>query len=207
MGDVQVGLNFIEKGSNLDAIKKELKEIAKIASTQVRLGMFDKNAFGDIKAEIEIEKQKMNTIEASTKKYAKEIEKRDKLRQKELQSVKEMNKSIADAFGMMSVAIGYGLLNNIKALLPLEKQMFDLGVIANVSSGQIEELRSKVLLMGSTMPFATAEIAKALNEVARTGKSLEESFAIVDKASKLAVSSGKNIARKILLCWKPLRVA
>ena len=60
MGDVQVGLNFIEKGSNLDAIKKELKEIAKIASTQVRLGMFDKNAFGDIKAEINKVASEMN---------------------------------------------------------------------------------------------------------------------------------------------------
>ena len=61
--------------------------------------------------------------------------------------------------------------------------------------------------MSKELPFSSSEIGKAINDVARTGKSVEESFAIVREAGKMATASGKKFATKIPSCWKPLRVA
>ena len=129
------------------------------------------------------------------------------LQEKELAIRKEHYNNMVASANRAMLGISFFLGSEFKQLLPLEKQVYDLGVIANKAGSDIRVLREEILNMSKELPFSSAEIGKAINDVARTGKSVEESFAIVKEAGKMAVASGKIFATKIPLCWEPLRVA
>lgn len=124
-----------------------------------------------------------------------------------MRAMANLDEQINYGTGTASLGVTLGVGNLFKQLLPLEKQVFDLGVVANKSSADLGMLRAELVGMSQELPFSSAEIGKAINDVARTGKSVEEAFAIVKESAKMAVASGKIFATKTLLCWKSFRVA
>lgn len=238
MGDVQVGLNFIEKGSSLDAIKKELKEISKIASTQVRLGMFDKKEMSSLNKEytslwseiskLEEKNQKRtsailkaqwqervknedsvnayikNKQEELTRFLEQQNQKRIALNREATRTQEELYKKLENTMSNMAMYGSVFSVAEFKSLLSLEKQVFDLGVVANKSSADLGALRNELISMSQELPFTSAEIGKAINDVARTGKSVEESFAIVRESAKMATASGEDLASSVKVITKIL---
>jgi len=104
---------------------------------------------------------------------------------------KENRTSINDLIGT------YAIFNTAKAQLSnfmeLEDATYNLGVVAQLSEYQIQQMRQSIIDMSTDLPQSSIEITKAMDAVMRTGKSYEEARVIVQKTSKLATASGESL--------------
>ncbi len=77
----------------------------------------------------------------------------------------------------------------------LEKAVFDLGIVANMSITQIEDLRRTLIKSATSSSVSAKEMAEAINSVNRTGLETEVAFKVVENATKLAVASGEKLGK------------
>lgn len=100
------------------------------------------------------------------------------------------------------------LKTGFSEFMKLEDATYNLGVVAQKSEAQIFQLRQTMVNMGQDVPIKITEIAKAMDETMRTGKTYEQSLNLVNEASKLAVASGEDlgdtmgIVNKIMVALK-----
>ena len=145
----------------------------------------------------------------------KEIEKQNKLKEDAAKKAKEeqtnlQNKKneattiLYNTLGAFGATAGYAFVNEVNSLKDLEKQVFDLAVIANKSTGDIENLRNSLIELSLSAPFTAAEFGKAINDVARTGKGLEEAISIVKQSAQLAMGSGENLSDTVNIINKAI---
>jgi len=100
----------------------------------------------------------------------------------------------------------YAVFNTAKAQLSnfmeLEDATYNLGVVAQFSEFQIQQMRQSIIDMSTDLPQSSIEITKAMDAVMRTGKSYEEARVIVQKTSKLATASGESLGDAVSIVNK-----
>lgn len=93
--------------------------------------------------------------------------------------------------------VAYTAYRTVKGLLggyyELEQAIFSLGVVSGETLTGIKELRGEIMSMASDSLYSATEIAKALDDIVKTGKTLEDAKEIVRETSKLAGASFESL--------------
>lgn len=168
-----------------DVSAESLKLISEINKLKISMGTVDDKS--------DIPKIKSQLIEVRQ-----EFNKLNKLKLDILP--KENRTSINDLIGT------YAIFNTAKAQLSnfmeLEDATYNLGVVAQFSEYQIQQMRQSIIDMSTDLPQSSIEITKAMDAVMRTGKSYEEARVIVQKTSKLATASGESLGDAVSIVNK-----
>lgn len=86
------------------------------------------------------------------------------------------------------------LAGSITVLAELEKQFTSLGVVSGKSSSEIKLLRTELLKMGTDSIYSSGQLAESLEQIVRTGKTLEDARNIVEKTVGLATASFESLS-------------
>ena len=122
--------------------------------------------------------------------------------QKKLQGQAEKNDPGKRLTGMLTTLskmgiVAYTAYRTVKGLLggyyELEQAIFSLGVVSGETLTGIKELRGEIMSMASDSLYSATEIAKALDDIVKTGKTLEDAKEIVRETSKLAGASFESL--------------
>ena len=113
---------------------------------------------------------------------------------------KQNRTSINDLIG--TYAIFNTARSQLSNFMELEDATYNLGVVAQFSEYQIQQMRQSIIDMSTDLPQSSIEITKAMDAVMRTGKSYEEARVIVQKTSKLATASGESLGDAVSIVNK-----
>jgi len=97
--------------------------------------------------------------------------------------------SLLMVFGRISGMVG-GILNEIGEI---DESIYNLGVVSGKSAVGVEVLKRELVLAATAIPKSATDIAKSMDLVVRTGKSLQEAQELTQSSMKLAIASGKNL--------------
>ena len=97
--------------------------------------------------------------------------------------------SLLMVFGRISGVVG-GILNEIGEI---DESIYNLGVVSGKSAVGVEVLKRELVLAATAIPKSATDIAKSMDLVVRTGKSLQEAQELTQSSMKLAIASGKNL--------------
>ena len=95
---------------------------------------------------------------------------------------------------MMFRQIGNYLKAQTKEFESFEDSLFQTGIVAGRSASEIRGMRSEIIDLGTTIPRLTQDILENITSIQRTGRTYEEAMQLITQATKLAVSSGENMA-------------
>ena len=123
---------------------------------------------------------------------------------KKLQSdYNKMSKSTGESIGgTLTQFAGYYAMLNVgrtafRGFMELEDATYNLGVVAQKSKYEMEDLRKTVIGMSIGTANTATEMANAMNTVMRAGMDYATAQAVVSATSKLAVASGEDLASSI----------
>ena len=86
----------------------------------------------------------------------------------------------------------------------LEKSVYDLGIVSDMSLTQINTLKNELIDISATSKISAKEIADAMNMISRTGTSYNEAQKITEAGMKLAVASGEDLNSTLSVVTKAL---
>lgn len=95
-------------------------------------------------------------------------------------------------FGASMLAM-LAVRRSIGTFSELSKEIYTLGTVSQLTTGDIEALRKELISMSDIT--SAGALSKSIEELVRTGRGLEESVEIISKVSKLAIASGEELGK------------
>ncbi|MGL5646975.1 MAG: phage tail tape measure protein [Clostridium sp.] len=80
-----------------------------------------------------------------------------------------------------------------KEMLSLTNNTYGVGVASQMTAGQISKLNDKFLELSKGTPVSAKDLAKATDDLVRTGRTFGEAQMMMSEISKLSVASGESL--------------
>lgn len=105
--------------------------------------------------------------------------------------------SVYGAAAMAAYSIFNAVRDGAQFVIQFEDTLARLQAIAGATSGQMVDLRDKILEVGTTSKYSTLELAEAAITLAQAGFSASDMGSSLEAVSRLAVASGSTIAESV----------
>jgi len=105
--------------------------------------------------------------------------------------------SVYGAAAMAAYSIFNAVRDGAQFVVQFEDTLARLQAIAGATSGQMVDLRDKILEVGTTSKYSTLELTEAAITLAQAGFSASDMGSSLEAVSRLAVASGSTIAESV----------
>ena len=190
LDELKSKLNSISKNNRVDIFGSVTRQITKLESELVDL------------------QNKLKNLGQSS--HMPEFKSQIKGVEKELANLYKIQNPSGD-FGGLSMLINkytllYGAINlakkSISNFMELENTVYNLATSSQLGASGITMLRNNLLDMATQSTFSAQQLGNAINDVVRTGQTLESSYKIVRATSKLAIASGEDLSDAVSIVNK-----
>ena len=90
-------------------------------------------------------------------------------------------------------AVGRAITFATSSYYELEKSLYSLGVVGGATKTTIDQLRNDLLKMSEDSVYSAKELTESLDQIVKTGKTLEDAKRIVKETEKLATASFESL--------------
>lgn len=210
--NINIGINSSKAVSNINTLKKAFQELNKsIGKTadgkgkiklDIDLSGVDIKSLRDVGNALKsINKysndfKDLNEALASTGKTFQIVNNHTTNYNRNMKSMTRSNKEFVTS--MADVTIGMNFLQSTMRSLTaqyreLTNNTFGVGIAGQMDMKSIRELNDSFTQLATTVPQSASELAKAVDDLIRTGRGYEESRQIIQEVAKLSTASGDSL--------------
>lgn len=111
---------------------------------------------------------------------------------KQKQAVKELNTDLIGVTLTFEI-FRRNLASALKTYSELNSATFGIGIAGQMNLSEIDKLNESFLTLATTVPATATEMAKAVDDLIRTGRSYEDSRKIIEQVAVLSTASGDSL--------------
>lgn len=210
--NINIGVNSSKAVSNINTLKKAFEElnksIGKTADGKGKLKLDIDLSGVDIKSLRDVgnalksinkysnDFKDLNEALASTGKTFQIVNNHTTNYNRNMKGMTRSNKEFVTS--MADVTIGMNFLQNTMRSLTtqyreLTNNTFGVGIAGQMDMKSIRELNDSFIQLSVTVPQSASELAKAVDDLIRTGRGYEESRQIIQEVAKLSTASGDSL--------------
>lgn len=199
---ININVNSTSAVKSIDTLKKAFMGLNEVVEKttgkdgkiklDIDLGGVDVATLGKITHGFKLMSRSLDGLNSSAKKYADVGLTFKKTNDGISISSNAVNKNLLsvvasfELFRRSSVAV-------IQKYAELSDSTYALGIAGQMNITQIEKLNASFLQLSSSVPSSAKELATAVNDLIRTGRSYEESRKIIEQVAKLSTASGDSL--------------
>lgn len=199
---ININVNSTSAVKSIDTLKKAFMGLNEVVEKttgkdgkiklDIDLGGVDVATLGKITHGFKLMSRSLDRLNSSAKKYADVGLAFKKTNDGISISSNAVNKNLLsvvasfELFRRSSVAV-------IQKYAELSDSTYALGIAGQMNITQIEKLNASFLQLSSSVPSSAKELATAVNDLIRTGRSYEESRKIIEQVAKLSTASGDSL--------------
>lgn len=113
-----------------------------------------------------------------------------------LKGVAKSNREVVTSMADVTIGLNF-LQNSMKSFTAYYRELtnntFGVGIAGQMDMKSIRELNNSFIQLSVTVPQSASELAKAVDDLIRTGRGYEESRQIIQEVAKLSTASGDSL--------------